>query len=108
METNNEARTSLERTPLPSVAFVLRHQANADALLNLGVSICNFLGPSPNLTLQEACQSESIALLEWLWGLSCPSAAARSSRWTLCNFLRSDPHYRNYQLDHALKIASSG
>ncbi|KAG2772256.1 hypothetical protein Pcac1_g16891 [Phytophthora cactorum] len=50
---------------LASVSCVLRRQASADALQDLGQSISDFLGPDPYLSLSEACAFHS--LLNWIW-----------------------------------------
>ncbi|KAF1791345.1 hypothetical protein GQ600_5468 [Phytophthora cactorum] len=62
---------------LASVSCVLRRQASADALQDLGQSISDFLGPDPYLSLSEACAFHS--LLNWIWCVSCECEASRTS-----------------------------
>ncbi|ETO62029.1 hypothetical protein F444_20026 [Phytophthora nicotianae P1976] len=89
---------------LQCVEVVLRHN---DALQHTGGIISSFLGPPPNLPLAEACSYGSIDLLDWIWESSCTSAEDRSSSWTLCNYLRSDTHYVQWQFAEALEVAGT-
>ncbi|KAJ8576723.1 hypothetical protein ON010_g2484 [Phytophthora cinnamomi] len=99
-----EADTSLF---LSVPVFVLRyHPANA-AVEQSTHTISNFLGPSPYLSLSDACKYGSIALLEWIWDASCTRPADRAPGWSLSTFLRSDPHYRNWQFAKSLEAAAS-
>ncbi|KAK1929383.1 hypothetical protein P3T76_015135 [Phytophthora citrophthora] len=75
---------------LQVVSCLLRHQPYIPALPELGRKVSRFLGPSPNLSLSEACIYDSIALLDWIWDSSCTFIAERSSGWSQHNFLRSD------------------
>ncbi|KAE9119000.1 hypothetical protein PF010_g8011 [Phytophthora fragariae] len=93
-------------SPLTAVDLVLRHQRDGDALQQLGRTICSFLGPSPYLSLSQACALGSIELLQWIWDSSCTSPRTRQSRWPLHNFLRSDAHYYRYQFSNSIKVAA--
>ncbi|KAE8881090.1 hypothetical protein PF003_g34865 [Phytophthora fragariae] len=87
---------------LTIVAFVLRHQADADALQELNEVVSNFIGPDPNLSLAAACSLGSTRLLNWIWNASAASKEERTSRWTLGNYLRSEPKYHQWQFQKAV------
>ncbi|EGZ05591.1 hypothetical protein PHYSODRAFT_452119, partial [Phytophthora sojae] len=91
---------------LTSVALVLLDQREGDALLQLGPLVSAFLGPSPHLSLSEACAFASTSLLDWMWSLSCTSVGRRASGWRLANYLRSEPHYYRWQFWKAMKVAA--
>ncbi|ETO62054.1 hypothetical protein F444_19998 [Phytophthora nicotianae P1976] len=90
-----------------TVSCVLRRQASADSLQDVGQLISDFLGPDPNLSLSEACAFRSLPLLNWIWRVSCESTASRTSQWTLNNYLRSDPKYYQWQFQKAAIVAAS-
>ncbi|KAE8882121.1 hypothetical protein PF005_g12598 [Phytophthora fragariae] len=91
---------------LTSVALVLLGQREGDALLALGPLVSTFLGPSPHLSLSEACALASTSLLDWMWSLSCTSEARRAASWRLTDYLRSEPHYYHWQFWKATKVAA--
>ncbi|KAE9076700.1 hypothetical protein PF005_g11339 [Phytophthora fragariae] len=91
---------------LTSVALVLLGQREGDALLVLGPLVSTFLGPSPHLSLSEACTLASTSLLDWMWSLSCTSEARRAAGWRLSDYLRSEPHYYHWQFWKATKVAA--
>ncbi|KAE9020737.1 hypothetical protein PR001_g13526 [Phytophthora rubi] len=91
---------------LTSVALVLLGQREGDALLALGPLVSTFLGPSPHLSLSEACALASTSLLDWMWSLSCTSEAGRAAGWRLSDYLRSEPHYYHWQFWKATKVAA--
>ncbi|EGZ05505.1 hypothetical protein PHYSODRAFT_342321 [Phytophthora sojae] len=92
---------------LAIVNLVLRyHHANA-ALEQSTRVITDFLGPSPFLSLSDACKFGSITLLEWIWEASCTREADRTPGWSLANFLRSDQHYLKWQFAKALEAAAT-
>ncbi|KAE9018277.1 hypothetical protein PR003_g14053 [Phytophthora rubi] len=93
-------------SPLTAVDLVLRHQRDGDALQQLERTICSFLGPSPYLSLSQACALGSIELLQWIWDSSCTSPRTRQPRWSLHNFLRSDVHYYRYQFSNSMEVAA--
>ncbi|KAG6949576.1 hypothetical protein JG688_00014568 [Phytophthora aleatoria] len=68
--------------------------------------ISSFLGPPPNMTLQKACSTRCVRLLDWMWVSSCTSTADSVLHWTLANYLRSDPHYYHYQFSKSLEMAA--
>ncbi|KAE9115371.1 hypothetical protein PF010_g9352 [Phytophthora fragariae] len=92
---------------LTIVKVALRHHQVNAALEQSTRAISNFLGPSPFLSLSDACKFGSIALLEWIWDASCTRAVDRTPGWSLTNFLRSDPHYHNWQFAKSLEAAAS-
>lgn len=65
---------------LTIVAFVLRHQADVDALQEFSEAISNFIGPDPNLSVADACSFGSTKLLDWIWSASAASNQERTSR----------------------------
>ncbi|KAG7380803.1 hypothetical protein PHYPSEUDO_006763 [Phytophthora pseudosyringae] len=91
---------------LQVVAIVLRHQPVLNALPHLGPLISNFLGPDPNLSLTKACELGSTQLLDWIWACSPTTEANRTSRWTLSNYLRSEPNYHRYQFYEGIQVAA--
>ncbi|KAG6577922.1 La-related protein 6 [Phytophthora cinnamomi] len=92
---------------LEVAAWVLRHHPALQAALpHLVPLVSDFLGPDPNLSLTKACKLGSTRLLDWLWERSCVSADARPDGWSLCHFLRSDPHYYRYQFHEAIEVAA--
>ncbi|KAK1930044.1 hypothetical protein P3T76_014541 [Phytophthora citrophthora] len=93
---------------LQVVSFLLRHQPYIPALSELGRKVSRFLGPSPNLSLSEACVYDSIALLDWIWDSSCTSIAERSSGWSLHNFLRSDNDYYKWEFAKGMQFVARG
>ncbi|EGZ05555.1 hypothetical protein PHYSODRAFT_342360 [Phytophthora sojae] len=82
------------------------HRSHSGHHPHVGPHISTFLGPSTNLRLHEACKFGSAPPLEWIWGSSCASIATRKSGWSLHNYLRSDPHYHEYQFQESLKVAA--
>ncbi|KAG3098066.1 hypothetical protein PI125_g15481 [Phytophthora idaei] len=91
---------------LTSVSLVLHAQRDGHALHQVGPLISTFLGPPTNLSLAEACTFDSLNLLDWLWSLSCTSVALRTQRWSLINYLRSEPHYYQWQFWKSMRIAA--
>lgn len=91
---------------LASVEIILR---TSPALQDLEANcrlITKFLGPPPNMSLRDGCVRGSIKLLEWIWDSSCASVEDRVPRWTLTNYLRSEPYYYSYQFSMALSEAA--
>ncbi|KAK1930026.1 putative ankyrin repeat protein [Phytophthora citrophthora] len=86
------------------VSNVVRGRSNVDAA-HIESLITRFLLPSPNMSLTDAIQFNSLELLDWIWDASCTSVDARSPTWTLTNYLRSDPHYYRWQFAEAMKVA---
>ncbi|KAE9354057.1 hypothetical protein PF008_g4700 [Phytophthora fragariae] len=92
---------------LKVVTLVLRPHASVAALPHLGPLISSFLGPSRCLLLCEACTFGSTALLDWVWHSSCTSVKdTRPSSWSLCNSLRTEPLYSQWQFLEGLKVAA--
>ncbi|GMF25802.1 unnamed protein product [Phytophthora lilii] len=56
------------------VKLVIRQQPGAGALKHICPTISTFLGPSPFLSLREACKFGSIRLLDLYWQLTITSA----------------------------------
>ncbi|GMF25805.1 unnamed protein product [Phytophthora lilii] len=84
--------------PLTSALLVLHAQPlDSTSLHHLGLLISSFLGPSANLSLSDAVSVGSIELLDWM-SSSCLSADQRPPGWALHNYLRSEPHYYQWQL----------
>ncbi|ETK73637.1 hypothetical protein L915_19452 [Phytophthora nicotianae] len=100
-------RSEKEKDPERVTLLVLRRQASADSLQDVGQLISDFLGPDPNLSLSEACAFRSLPLLNWIWRVSCESTVSRTSQWTLNNYLRSDPKYYQWQFQKAAIVAAS-
>ncbi|KAL4168961.1 hypothetical protein KRP22_009890 [Phytophthora ramorum] len=90
---------------LGSVAAVVQQHSSAGALQQVGPLVSSFMGPSPTLSLSEACKLQSVVLLDWIWTSSCTSDGTRSPHWSLSNFLRSDKFYHRWQFAAALKVA---
>ncbi|KAL3657648.1 hypothetical protein V7S43_017451 [Phytophthora oleae] len=86
------------------VSFVVRGRSNVDAA-HIESLITRSLLPSPNMSLADAINFNSLELLDWIWVASCTSVDARSPTWTLTNYLRSDPHYYRWQFAEAMKVA---
>ncbi|EGZ05471.1 hypothetical protein PHYSODRAFT_533919 [Phytophthora sojae] len=93
-------------SPLLVVELVLRQQNEGVALDHLGRLIADYLGPDRNLPLSDACKLGSTTLLDWMWERSPVSTADRPSRWSLTNYLRSDPHYYQYQFRESMVAAT--
>ncbi|KAG6577898.1 La-related protein 6 [Phytophthora cinnamomi] len=88
------------------VTLVLQQQPSVAALKHIGPLITSFLGPDPNRSLCEACKFGSTELLDWVWDASADSVVVRTSTWTLCNYLRSEPLYREWQFRKSLEVAA--
>ncbi|KAF4037437.1 hypothetical protein GN244_ATG10480 [Phytophthora infestans] len=58
------------------------------------------------MTLEEACSTGRVRLLDWIWASSCTSEADRVAQWTLTNYLRSDPRYYRYQFSQSMDTAA--
>ncbi|KAG3019039.1 hypothetical protein PC128_g2805 [Phytophthora cactorum] len=91
---------------LQVVALVVLPHPSIAANAHVGPLICQYLGPSPHLSLHKAATYGSIPLLEWIWDASATSVSSRISRWTLCNFLRSEPYYTEYEFREGVRVAS--
>ncbi|OWZ18510.1 hypothetical protein PHMEG_0007385 [Phytophthora megakarya] len=91
---------------LQVVSLALQTHA-VGALPHVGVLVSTFLGPSSCLSLSDACSLGSVALLDWLWDVSCVSSSDRTPGWTLNNYLRSEPLYMEWQFREGLQIAAS-
>ncbi|KAG2772419.1 hypothetical protein PC116_g6024 [Phytophthora cactorum] len=89
------------------VEFVLRRQPDVASLPHLEPLVSTFLGPSSNLSLAEACQFGSTTLLDWIWDSSTTSASGRTPGWTLCNYLRSEDHYYQWQFHKTTQVAAA-
>ncbi|ETI31986.1 hypothetical protein F443_21129, partial [Phytophthora nicotianae P1569] len=89
------------------VEFVLRRHPDVASLPHIGPLVSSFLGPSSNLSLTEACKLGSTTLLDWIWDCSTTSVSGRIPGWTLCNYLRSEDHYYQWQFHKATQIAAS-
>lgn len=92
---------------LTSVEVAVRESIELSAFESDTGVISSFLGPSPNLSLSDACTFGSIMLLDWIWSASCTSIDDSTTGWSLCNHLRSNPHYYAWQFTKALAAAAS-
>ncbi|OWY99947.1 hypothetical protein PHMEG_00028966 [Phytophthora megakarya] len=91
---------------LTCVSVVLGHQPNVDNLEHLSPLICSFLGPSPTLSLTQACTFGSTRLLDWIWYSSCISSESKTSNWTLNNYLRTEREYYLWQFRKSTEVAA--
>lgn len=100
--------------PLLAVKVLLQSKGSFSDLPHVVTSVSTFLDSSVELPLHRACKFGSIKLLERIWSTSqvytTYTAVSYSSNtgtsWSLGRFLRSDRHYRQYQLNLSLTEAA--
>ncbi|KAG7380805.1 hypothetical protein PHYPSEUDO_006765 [Phytophthora pseudosyringae] len=85
---------------------VLRRLPSLSALPHLVSIVSDFFGPAPTLSLSRACATGSIELLEFIWD-SSPTSRHQTEFWSLCNYLRSDPHYHQWEFGESLEVAAA-
>ncbi|KAF1786158.1 hypothetical protein GQ600_10329 [Phytophthora cactorum] len=78
------------------VKLILRRFIDGDAFLHLGSEISNYVGPTPTLSLHQACLMGSVQLLK----------CRQTPGWSPTHFLRSDPHYHRWEFICALTDAA--
>ncbi|KAG7379042.1 DNA excision repair protein ERCC-6 [Phytophthora pseudosyringae] len=88
------------------VTLVLRRPAPADAIPPLAELVTRFLGPSPNLSLQYACELGSTDLMDWIWACSSLFLLTPTPGWSLCSVLQSDKHYYQWQFSKCVEYAA--
>lgn len=92
---------------LTAVELVLRQHPSFRSQTSVGSKVSTFVGPSPTLSLHQACAMGSLKLLDLLWEASCTSMDTRSVGWSLSNFLRSEPHYYHWEFIVSLLVAAN-
>ncbi|KAE8881044.1 hypothetical protein PF003_g34883 [Phytophthora fragariae] len=93
---------------LTSVALVCGRYPAVHALEQDTKAVSRFLGPSRSLSLSKACAFGSTELLDWIWESSCPTVDTQASRWSLCNYFRTDRHYYKWSFENSMKEAAGG
>ncbi|KAF4141907.1 Ankyrin repeats domain-containing protein [Phytophthora infestans] len=91
---------------LTYMEFVLRRYPEVESFEHSTKAISRFLGPPPSLSLAEVCGSGTLAMLDWIWSASCTQVEDRTRRWSLTNYLRSDPHYHRWEFVQSLSAAA--
>ncbi|KAG3107790.1 hypothetical protein PI124_g8873 [Phytophthora idaei] len=82
---------------LQVVALVVLPHPSIAANAHVGPLICQYLCPSPHFSLHKAATYGSIPLLDWIWDASATS---------VCNFLRSEPYYTEYEFREGIRVAA--
>ncbi|GMF12523.1 unnamed protein product [Phytophthora lilii] len=91
-------------TSMKVVEFALRPFPAVAALDHVATSISSFLDRSVMIPLDQACAVGSTRLLDRIWHNSDPEAD-RGAAWSLCNYLRSEVHYYQFQFSKSLRAA---
>ncbi|KAL3659877.1 hypothetical protein V7S43_015179 [Phytophthora oleae] len=96
---------SREPSPLTVITLLFRSKGEFAGLPHVLSAVSCFLDTSVELPFNVACTFGSLALLDRIWESSESYAANDGGSWTLRKFIRTDPHYVNYQATKSMKQA---
>ncbi|KAG7381228.1 DNA excision repair protein ERCC-6 [Phytophthora pseudosyringae] len=97
--------------PLLIVSLLVRSKYPDAESTSVVTSISSFLDTSVELTLYKACKVGSVKLLQHIWdsctppGNALPISQCVGSLWSLRRFLRTEPHYQQFQFTESLSAA---
>ncbi|OWZ09856.1 hypothetical protein PHMEG_00017376 [Phytophthora megakarya] len=98
---------SCDPPPLVTVTLLFRSKTKFTDLPHVVTAVSLFLDASVELPLHVACQFGSLTLLDRIWNSSDVYTNTNNSKsddtWSLRRFLRTDPHYKQYQFTQSME-----